>query len=469
MATTGSAPRVQPDRPGHPTEPVAVQIWACPELAPIGQFRIVGGVAVGYVTEGRQLRLVGLEPSSGRVLWQRPASLGAVVPGIALSTVTTTDGVVVYLQPDDTGPLYARLVAADPRTSETLASTQPLLFRSPPGPCTDGRGVCALSQPDYTGRPEPHRLSLDTGRYLPDDGSGLPPDSFVIAQVEDRDVLVHLGGSEVETVGLLSGGVLRWRVAVSEAFPPGFSHEHGWSWDVYPEEQVYTGSIFSAVTLFDDGSYTSDLAAGVASAALSLVDGSVLWRDRGSHLRCESSLDPAEQPGPPGTSPVPVRCRYSGTKTTLADGSHVFRGLDVVVEGFDVRTGATTWRVPLGAVESLAGADTRPAVAGQTRYLVQTPGGPVVLDTVDGATYEPPDQGGYWCRTSVTFTYAEAYPGDRPDPYRRYGGDVLDACDRLGMPSAAVPTVEATRAVGAVAGPHAVVATGDGAIGYDIG
>jgi hypothetical protein len=453
-------------KPG-PTPPRPVLAWTHGELEPIGQFWTFGRVVAGYATEGRELRLVALDPTSGRQLWRQPASLGAIVPGVPAG-VAEVDGRIAYLRPDRKGRLFARLVVADPATGDDVAVSPPLLFRSPPGPCTDGVDVCATSQEDYAGRALPHRMRVGTGAYVPDPGSRVPGGSRVLAQVDPADVLIEVGTEGVETLGLVRDGALRWRTPLRDAFPAGYSTDNGWSWDLFREQGVYAGTVFTADKVGRDGTRTTDLGATAASAGLSTVDGSVLWRDRGSWIRCSGSLEAATDADRRDATVLPVRCRYRGTATSRPDGSESFSGLAVTVEGFDPRTGRATWSVPVGAAPSLAGSETAPAIAGQTQFLILTDRDPVVLDVASGATHQPRDGESFWCRSVVLFDYREAYDPDGPNPFKRVGGELATPCDRHGRPAKQLPSAAATTTIGASAGRFTVVAGEAGVTGYRI-
>ena len=56
----------------------AVRAWSRPDLVPIGQPVAAGGVAVGYVTEGKDLYLVAVDPATGNALWKQDASPGEI-------------------------------------------------------------------------------------------------------------------------------------------------------------------------------------------------------------------------------------------------------------------------------------------------------------------------------------------------------------------------------------------------------
>jgi hypothetical protein len=108
---------------------------------------------------------------------------------------------------------------------------------------------------------------------------------------------------------------------------------------------VLVGTIYGEPTIVDQ-KYIRDLARTPAIVGFSESTGEVLWRDPGSTLHC-----------PDGKVPHPVRCRRRGISTYQTDAGSSFEGLDVL-------TGKTTWSVPMGAVEAMVGASTRPAIAG---------------------------------------------------------------------------------------------------------
>jgi hypothetical protein len=230
------------------------------------------------------------------------------------------------------------------------------------------------------------------------------------------------------------------------------------------------GSIFAADDVADDGTRHEDLATSGATAALALADGSVRWRDAGSRLRCGGPLDAATDLDRRQTTVVPVRCRYRGTRSAPPGDAPVsFHGLAVTVEGFDPETGRTTWSVPVGAAQSLAGEADGLAVASQTSFLIRDGDRPLVLDLVTGATRAPAAGEPFWCRTEVEFQYREAYDPNSDEPYERNGGALATPCDAAGRPVDEQPTAGATRTVGASIGSHTAVATTDGVVGFRIG
>src|SRR5215207_9323745 len=154
---SGSTPQ-----PGSSPPPArSAQLWSRTDLKPIGQPVQVAGVVVGYVTAGRALFLIGLDPASGKELWRQAASPGDVTPGIPLGVVVVGDR-VAYFRPDPQGNLVARLVVADPRTGADRAVTRPALFTSSAQPCPNNKDVCTASRDNNQDRGRPHRLRVDT-------------------------------------------------------------------------------------------------------------------------------------------------------------------------------------------------------------------------------------------------------------------------------------------------------------------
>jgi hypothetical protein len=429
--------------------PKARQLWVR-DAKPVGQPLAIGGVAVGEVVENRNLFVVGIDPVTGNELWRTSASPGEVVPGVAVTPVRAGDR-VAFFRRDPVGNLYARLVVADARTGDAVASTGSLLFGSPPEECPDSDDVCALSRTGYDKPYQTHRLKISTGRYVAEQ-TGLPPRARRIGTAG----LVDFGQRDPEIIGLVRQGKLRWRTPLRDAFPAaGFSTDNGWNWQLYPNEKVYAGSVHGKRT----GTYgKTDVVISLAAAAtagLSEENGAVLWSDAGSSVTCTGKTAPA-------------RCRSKGTLIISPKLERTFTGLDVTVEGFDVRTGRTTWSVPVGAAEGLVGAETAAPNAGATEIIVRTAAGPVLLDLNTGKQRTPATDEIFWCETHLDFEYREPYFGKGGVPTYQRAGNRAVTCNAVGDPANGSPTVAATTATGAHVGPYAVVATEAGFVGYSV-
>lgn len=458
---TGCAPGRQQAKPQTSSPPPSTQLWSV-SMRPIGQPFPVGEVVVGAVTEDRELFVVGIDPANGTVLWKQAASPGEVVPGVSTGPVRVGDN-VAYFRPDPTGNLYARLVVADPRTGTDLAASPPLLFGSLPLPCADNTDVCTLSRRNYQDGYRTHRLRVDTNQYVLED-TGLPPRARLIGE----DGLVDFGQRDPEIIGLVRGGKLVWQTPLSQAFPAGFSTDNGWYWARYPEQKVYAGSVYGETEDAPGGAWTRDLAQTSASAGLSEEDGTVLWRDQGSDLWCSGRVAVPADRDDPNSPLIPVRCRVKGVATYREGTAPSYTGLDVIIEGFDVTTGKTTWSVPVQDAKDVAGAGERPAVAGPTQVVIQAGSGPLVVDVATGAHHAAPADAVFWCLKFGQFEYREPYYRRGEADTTRYGGYLASACDATGSPAEGLPNSAATAAVGARVGPYAVVATADEFIGFRV-
>ncbi|MFC4047098.1 PQQ-binding-like beta-propeller repeat protein [Dactylosporangium siamense] len=453
-----------PSAAKSPAPPPLAQAWTRTDLKPIGQLTAVAGVAVGYVADSGRLQLLALDPATGKTLWQRAASPGEVVTGIAV-TVTVVDGKVVYFRADPKGNLFASMVVADPRSGEDLAVTAPALFVSPPAECSNKTDVCTISRTSYKDRAVPHRLRMTDKQYV-EENTGEPAGARSIG----AGGLTDLGTRKPETLAVVRDGKVVWKRPLAEAFPAGFSTDHGWNWQLYSQQKLYIGSVYGDSTGTRDTTLTRDLATGSATAALSETDGAVVWRDSGSSLHCSSLLDLPVNPDDADGPAVAVRCRSKGTSTWSAATKKSTRtGLDVVIEGFDVMTGKTTWSVPVGAADELAGGDQRPAVAGPARVLITGGTGPVVIDLISGKAEKPAADATFWCGASSEFTYDEPYYFDGKPETKRRGGTLGVACGIDGKPVDRQPGDASARAFGTRIGSDILVAKAGAVTGYHQG
>ncbi len=424
--------------------------WVNRELDPIDQPVAVGQVAVGIVaTPDRELLLVGLDPATGQTRWRQPITPSVVTPGVRVEFVPVGEDKIAYFRPTSAGDGYAELVLADAATGADLAKTPEARFTSPPYLCASEKDVCATSRTAGAGRDVAHRLETATGRYVAE-GDHLPSGAREIA----NGGLFDLGDRPGNTLGLLRDGLIRWRTPISAAFPPGFTTDHGWSWLFFSEQHVFAGSV-GGPFVTDGTKRILDLVHGSATAGLSETDGSVLWRNDGS-ARCRVP-----------TRNYPVRCRRRGTVILEADGKPAFRNLDVTIEGFDVRTGKTTWSVPLGDDGSLVAGDVRQPIAGPTQLVLTAPAGPVVLDYATGKVSPPGTGATFWCMKDRSYEFELGYRSQGVVSFNRPGGVLAAICDQYSQPATDFPSAAATMTVGAVVGDHVLVAVSNGGDGKE--
>jgi outer membrane protein assembly factor BamB len=419
--------------------------WINDELKPIGQPLAVGSVAVGIASaSGRGVAVVGLDPATGRKLWEQPATPSGVAPGVRVSVARVGSDRIAYFRPTRTDIPYAELVLADAATGADVAKSDEEVFASGPHPCGSGQDVCAVAA---TPQHAMLRLEAATGRSLID-GDPLPPGA---RNVGDGG-LIDLGDRPGDTLALLREGRVWWRTQVGAAFPPGFSTDNGWSWQLYREAHLYVGSV-EGPSVRDGTRVVNDLGRTSATAALSERDGSVVWRDDGSTVSFHFEIVDS-----------PVRCRRRGTVVSdTGTTTESFHDVDVTLEGFDIATGKTTWSVPLGAATSLVGGNAFPIIAGPTQAVLNAAAGPMVVDFVSGKVTPPAVGATFWCGSGRPYLFSPPYPlPDGSVTFERRGGVLATICDAQGRPAKALPPAAATLTIGAHVGDYVVVAVKDG-------
>ena len=164
----------------------------------------------------------------------------------------------------------------------------------------------------------------------------------------------------------------------------------------------------------------------------------------------------------PQGNAYPVRCRYKGTDAFRQEP----KVTDVVIEGFDVRTGRTTWSVPAGPAGILYGGDHPSgalAKVGTTSVLIAVPGRPSMVVDVATGRIRPPAAGEVFaCERNVRWTSPETwYAGDGVKVHDWDGGSLTFTCDGSGKATSGQPSWDAAAAVGSTAGKLAFIATAD--------
>jgi hypothetical protein len=426
-------------------------VWASNQLRPIAQPKAIGDVAVGVVSaESRKVFLVGIDPGTGRELWRQPTTPSMVSTGTLFHFEKVGDDRVAYLRPTRAAEAcHAELVVADARTGRDIVKSPEAVFTSWPTLCRNGRDLCTTSRPAIPGSSSSYRLDIATGRYL-EGTDGIPGSATTL--VKD---LLRLGELPEPTLAFLRDGKLAWRIRESSAFPPDLATAGSYGWYLFADQHVLVGSVSGKGT--PAGSkFLWDLPTISASAGLSETTGEVLWRDPGSFFKCRL-----------GYMEYPVRCRSRGT--AMFEGGVVtsFDGLDVTIEGFDVMTGKTTWSVPLGAATMLYDAPAQTPIASESRVVLPSPRGPIVLDLATGGV-EPARPGAtFWCMKGTLY---ESEPPIRSRKgsifFIRPGGRHAAICDARGQPATELPSWAATAAAGARFGNRAVLATKNGFLGF---
>ena len=402
-----------------PVQTRTTQVAWSARLSPVSQVRMVDGVAVLYITAGRDLDLVGLDPRTGHELWRRVASPSYITPGVSIDVapVGAKQDLVAFFAPNHAGasyPLYADLVVLDPSTGQDVQRLSGRYFKSTPDRCGAGhRDVCVMATPggvpfqDVTvnlarGTVRPAALQLPGGaRFLSDE-------------------VVDLGDRDPETIAGVVNGKLAWRREVGDLFPAGSSSDKGWNFELDEKSGIVWGSI-AGPSRVEPGNPMHLLARDESKVSLIGLDratGKTVWEKPGMSSLCVFSW------GLSGRVEGNYRCRETGllrgTYPHLSyDGVH-----NVTLERFDPATGTATWSRELDDVPYTA----KLALSHDGGVLVATSDGPTVVDLGSGSTRKAGTDETFTCFESGSYRYRDAITIDGAKVFHRSKDELPFAC-----------------------------------------
>ncbi len=459
-ASGRSEPSGSPVTQQRPSAQPLTEVWGSSAITPIGQPVSAGENVVVYSTEGERLFLYGVSVADGTVRWRQEATPSAVPTGIAV-TPTVHEGRVVYYRPDASARLAGRLVVAAPDTGADILVSGPARFRAPPRTCDGGVDICVVAE-ESGGLSTTMRFSLAAGGQVANTAATPPGSRYVGTDLLDL-------GIRPDVFAGFSDGSVRWESPIGQHFPLFFSSDYGWQFRLYESAGVHVGSV-GRPPLLDDGTVVHVNLAAARTVGISATDGSSRWREDATSFACQGQVTVERRLPDADSEAWPVRCRYRGTaRHDRASGTTAYTDLDVVIEGFDVRSGRTTWSVPLGAAETfLAGRRDATEVSGE-EVLVQAAAGPVVVHLGDGTTRRPASEEVFWCgREPETFEYRETYVAQGRSTNTWRGGTLLNPCTADGGATISLPT-QLAPSHGATVGSRTVIATDKGLVAYERG
>ncbi len=436
--------------------------WTDEDIRPIGQPVAAGDVAVVYEARGKRLWLTALDVSTGDVRWSTEATPSWTTPGISLEPEVVgseSRPLVSLLARNDDDELLADLLVIDAESGETVKKVSAQHFRSTPSMCPDSENVCVSIADADTGKTVPMQLDLSSGAFkavpMP---SGWTPRSIASHGLVDNG----LRSPQQEAVALIHDGSVDWTHTLSAIFGPGATTDNGWSFQYSPQSDVYVGSVGVPYR----GSFTNrdtDLKR-YWTVGLDASTGTVLWTDKGSSAFCSPFSDTDED------MENFVRCRQSGhQQVSLNDGgdfSVTYKKLQSTVEGFDPKTGKTTWSVDMGSSDTLYGSDVKLPMASLTAIALKTADGIQVVDFASGEVETTAKNQVFVCTTDKSFKYAEAvYFNDNP-VYEHSGGQLASLCDISGAASGGAFTDDLAEVNGVSFEGNTVLATPDGLVAY---
>lgn len=457
----------------------ATRLWSTP--LDVLQAPIAAGdvLVVPVAARGDEADVVALAREDGAVLWRRPlmvvdASIGAYLGDLVHAAADGSTYVVMQQAP--TGRALrpgAALpyLAVDPATGDVIARTRPVVAQFGAPACDDGIDACLRISPsdrfeetrwrlgEWTLRPEKDPLPAGANPLVPES------DVYTVA----GPVRGYHAAKAVGRVGPSS-----WRL------PEGrLTGDRRWLVDdesgLVDEEagvavvQLLESTDDAVVRRYHRGAVVRFDLARRRTVGVDLATGEVRWRHSGADIRC---LDLSR-------TEVPVRCAFTGKRSYQEDRDPRMESAHGWLEGYDPRSGETTWRQEMGAgaVHTLV-LDILDMDAAVDRVLdaddlavVPTPEGRRLLSLVDGSSRAVRRDEVLLCSAIDEFrhrfdTDGADVPGFGDQRGRRFvapctsAGVLLraGAMDRLGADGVLTGAVDAGDGVRVLAAKHAVMA-----------
>ncbi|MDT0185314.1 PQQ-binding-like beta-propeller repeat protein [Microbacterium sp. ARD31] len=435
-------------------------------------------LVVAVAARGDEIDVVALDREDGAILWRRPlmvvgASIGAYLGDLVHESADGETYVVMQqartgraLRPEAALPY----LALDPRTGKVLARTRPVVAQFGAPACDDGLDVCLrISQDDrfeetrwvlgsWRLRPEKERLPAGTNALVA--GSDVYTVDGPVRQYAVAKAVGRVGRSSWRVPHGRITGSRRWLVDDQTGF---VDDEAG-----VAVVQLLPTTEDAVVRRYQRGAVVRFDLAQRRTAGLDLETGKVLWRHRGADIRC-LELTRTE---------LPVRCAFSGQRSYQQDRDPRLVSARGWLEGYDPRTGETTWRQELGvhAVRTLVLDILRMDARGDRVVdaddvaVIPTADGPKLLSLVDGSALPLAAREPVVCSVTVPFRHrfdtdgTGVVLGFRETRERRFvepcpaTGKALDrsAMDRLGAAALLTGAVDARDGMRVLASRHAV-------------
>jgi hypothetical protein len=371
-----------------------------------------GSAVVITVDAAHNLRLEGIAPDTGRVLWSHPYGMSAINPGLA-PALYVIDNVVVDLAPTD--GRAAALVDVDGVNATTGAlawkGPQDLLVADTPSTCAQGHDFCLTG---YENNATTAMVALDpaTGRTVRSLAGPL--------EAVDRDV--YQTDAKTPTLEALSpSGSVTWTKTFRQLFGSnGYDPAYGWDFLAFGSTEIGTAGATNADHSegFDDA----------RTVGIALASGGTEWSLPGQ-FQCGGSL---------GFLSPSFNCIFSGTlaRTHKRGSIPSYAGLHVALQGFDAATGAVSWTHAVRGVDSLVTGDTSFLDASHLMVNLNS-GTRVLLNVATGTTARIGRHEALWCAHQALFKVEESK--DLNPSGQRPGVAQFSPCTAGGSASVALP------------------------------
>lgn len=423
-ATATSSPS-----PTHSTRPGTV-VWTVDRDRPAGQHVLVGEVLVGYVVKLHRLVLRAIDPVTGLIIWERPASPGSNPPGVSTPVETYGDK-IIYLVPDEDDHYRTAITLLDAATGAIHTTTERSYY-------VDGFPEQCSSRICFHDRHGNHGRSL---AMSPHTGSVRQTATYRGRIIGDHGLVELVHDDLPSSLGRFRDGELIWDVPFSEIFGIGFSPDGGWRWDYEPEADLFTGEVGWVP---EEKVEEDDMKRHSIMVGLDAETGALHWKQVGTTRFCPP-VGAAEFDDPEIDD---YRCRFEHGSTAVYGEKHLsFRDVRMSLERFDGATGKTLWSARVKTFTGDFGDYEATGVRIDDDH-VMIPGkqGPTKIGLSEGQATPLSTVPALWCLKAIRLPYLGFY--DDKDS-QRFTGSAQTACDRSGKPT------KITTAIPAVIGVHA--------------
>jgi hypothetical protein len=400
--------------------------WTRHDLKPVTQPAPAGGALVLYVAQNGGLRIVALDPQTGKTVWSDQASTSDAAPGQP-PELAVVGGNVIYLR--RVARFVAQIIEADAGSGKERWHSDAGVFTGFPGVCPDDASAICASGSLLSQRKESLELRFDTatGRQLPG------PD---IASSGGREVgagLFDPGRRKPELLVATRKASVAWSRPLSKIFPlRGVSTDWGWNFDRVPRVGLFVGTPGWPPIRRTRSRLVFDLARSM-TAGFRISNGSVAWRSRGTryvctYLPCAGGQQAGYDIGKRRTNGprVGLRLLETGTVSFATSGAPkpvVSRAARVTIQGFSPARGRTIWSFAAGRNVGLMTQMLIPAQVGpNTVVLRDGRRRPVALDLARGSRRAVTATAQGWCRKPTQYRQAIAYETGNGPPVHDYVG-----------------------------------------------
>lgn len=453
-ARTPDAP--EPGAPTSSESELVSPAWST-RLEVIGQPVVTGRTAVVLARARRdELDIVGVDVRTGRISWRRAYSPGGIPTGYDLEPTVVEAGraeYVVFQSPSRdrlrAASWVAPVLSVEPASGRVVSRSTPVAVLEPWRSCVGSVGVCSLGVGVVDSRtPMPLRIDPRNGVVHANDAD-VPRGARSVG----AGGLYSTADRPDERIGRSNGHEPMWEAPAFRLFGEGRSSDHGWGFSFHAAQGVFVGTLGEpvdpdALARYQRGRRATLDLSDDQLVAFDASTGRLLWAEAGVSDSCLPAKDV-------GADPL-VRCRISGVAVHHEKWDEPrYRDVSVVVEGYRLRSGETTWSVPLsrrGAVDLVRG-DRDVASSDGSTLLVDVEGGPHWVDTRDGSLTPVPPEARLVCEDErLTFRYAVAWHAS----HLRAGGRLRHLCSPDRRPVRGRSLAREALEQGAIAGPGGI-------------